>query len=167
MYETTEKTQEGVKKVNWNNTLLLSAFFGQLGVDRFCMGHIGLGILKLVLWVVTFGVGSIIWWLIDFILILRKKKFKNVEWIVNGKKYVLISEIVLGIFLGFVVVSVASIGFILFMATFGGGDELTYYDNGNLKKNISINKDGQGTMIYYHENGNKEGKGREILRIDI
>ena len=44
--------------------LLLSIFVGGLGVDRFYMGYIGLGVLKLL----TLG-GCGIWWLIDLILI--------------------------------------------------------------------------------------------------
>ena len=44
--------------------LLLSIFLGQLGVDRFYMGYIGTGILKLI----TLG-GCGIWWLIDLIRI--------------------------------------------------------------------------------------------------
>lgn len=44
--------------------LLLSIFVGALGIDRFYMGHILSGILKLL----TFG-GLGIWWLIDLILI--------------------------------------------------------------------------------------------------
>lgn len=44
--------------------LLLSIFVGTLGVDRFYMGLIGTGILKLL----TMG-GCGIWWLIDLILI--------------------------------------------------------------------------------------------------
>lgn len=65
----------GAKKVNWVLTLVMSIFFGQLGVDRFIMGHVGLGILKLV----TLG-GCGIWWLIDLILIATKHKFENIEW---------------------------------------------------------------------------------------
>ena len=52
----------------WLVALLLSFFVGGLGVDRFYLGYIGLGILKLV----TFG-GCGIWWLIDFILIAMNK----------------------------------------------------------------------------------------------
>jgi TM2 domain-containing membrane protein YozV len=48
--------------------LLLSIFVGALGIDRFYMGYIGLGILKLV----TFG-GCGIWTLSDIILIATRK----------------------------------------------------------------------------------------------
>ena len=59
-----------------NIWLPLGAFFGGLGVDRFIMGHVGLGILKLI----TLG-GCGIWWLIDLILIATKHKFKGVVWV--------------------------------------------------------------------------------------
>ncbi len=64
-----------VKKVNWVLTLVMSIFFGSLGVDRFIMGKIGTGILKLI----TLG-GLGVWWLIDLILIATKYKFKDVKW---------------------------------------------------------------------------------------
>ena len=48
--------------------LLLSIFLGELGIDRFYLGKIGTGILKLI----TFG-GFGIWWLIDVILIAPGK----------------------------------------------------------------------------------------------
>jgi TM2 domain-containing membrane protein YozV len=64
------------KQVNWTLTLIMSIIFGTLGVDRFIMGHIGLGILKLV----TFG-GCGVWWLIDVILIATKYKFQDIEWV--------------------------------------------------------------------------------------
>ena len=64
------------KKVNWVLTLIMSIVFGTLGVDRFIMGHIGLGILKLI----TAG-GFGIWWIIDLILIATKHQFKGITWV--------------------------------------------------------------------------------------
>jgi TM2 domain-containing membrane protein YozV len=64
------------RKVNWMITLILSIFLGQLGVDRFMMGQVGWGILKLI----TFG-GFGIWWLIDVIMIATKHEYAGIEWI--------------------------------------------------------------------------------------
>ncbi len=64
------------KKLDWVLTLVLSIFFGGFGVDRFMMGQIFLGILKLI----TFG-GLGIWWLIDVILIATQYKYKNITWV--------------------------------------------------------------------------------------
>ena len=69
------------KKVNWVLTLIMSIFFGALGVDRFIMGQVGLGILKLLVSVFTLGLLAWVWWLIDIILIATKHKFKDVEWV--------------------------------------------------------------------------------------
>ena len=49
--------------------LLLSIFVGQLGVDRFYTGQVGLGIGKLLITIFTCGLGGWVWWLIDVILI--------------------------------------------------------------------------------------------------
>ncbi len=64
------------RKLNWILTLLMSIFFGWIGVDRFMMGKVFTGILKLI----TFG-GLGIWWLVDLILIATKYDFKNIEWV--------------------------------------------------------------------------------------
>lgn len=63
------------RKVNWLLALLMSIFFGEIGVDRFIMGHVGLGILKLL----TLG-GFGVWWLVDIILIASRHKFVDIEW---------------------------------------------------------------------------------------
>ena len=51
----------------WLTALLLSIFLGQLGIDRFYTGHIGLGIGKLL----TCG-GAGVWTLVDIILFATK-----------------------------------------------------------------------------------------------
>lgn len=56
-------------KKNYLIALLLSIFLGGLGVDRFYLGHIGLGVAKLLLSWATLGV----WWLIDVILVAMRK----------------------------------------------------------------------------------------------
>ena len=68
--------QAAKKDKNWIAALLLSILVGSLGIDRFYMGYIGLGILKLI----TLG-GFGIWWLIDLILVAMKHDFAKVNWV--------------------------------------------------------------------------------------
>ncbi len=72
---TTQPTVEKKDK-NWVLALVLSIILGGLGIDRFYMGYIWQGILKLI----TAG-GFGIWWLIDLILIATKHNFGKVNWI--------------------------------------------------------------------------------------
>ena len=53
---------------------ILSFCFGTYGVDRFMLGQVGLGILKLI----TFG-GCGIWWLIYLFLIMEETKKSNYQ----------------------------------------------------------------------------------------
>jgi TM2 domain-containing membrane protein YozV len=55
------------EKKKFITTLLFSVFLGYLGVDRFYMGYVGLGILKII---TCAGCG--IWYIIDIILIATK-----------------------------------------------------------------------------------------------
>ena len=64
------------KDKKWIVALLLSIFLGGLGIDRFYMGYVGTGILKLI----TLG-GLGIWALIDIILIATKHDFEKVNWV--------------------------------------------------------------------------------------
>jgi TM2 domain-containing membrane protein YozV len=62
---------DGAKK-DRNMILVLSVIFGYLGVDRFIVGDIGIGILKLL----TLGLCGILW-LVDLFLIRGRVDEKN------------------------------------------------------------------------------------------
>ncbi len=66
-----------IQAVDYRNPtlmLVLSILVGSLGVDRFMLGDIGLGVLKLI----TCG-GCGIWWIIDLILIMDKTRKYNFQ----------------------------------------------------------------------------------------
>ncbi len=67
--DTSSNYSNGKQVVERNHltALLLSIFLGWLGIDRFYVNHIGLGLLKLF----TFG-GLGVWWLIDIIMFATK-----------------------------------------------------------------------------------------------
>ncbi len=69
-----QTTKKPIRKRNYVVALLLSIFLGYLGVDRFYVNHIGLGILKLIT-----GGGLGIWWLIDIIM-FATKNISYVRW---------------------------------------------------------------------------------------
>jgi TM2 domain-containing membrane protein YozV len=77
------KPSSGMKKVNWVLVLVMSIIFGYFGVDRFIMGKVGTGILKLAITLVTLGFGGFVWWVIDIVLIAIKSSSLNVEFIEN------------------------------------------------------------------------------------
>lgn len=54
--------------------LIVSIFLGGLGIDRFMLGKIGLGIGKLL----TCG-GLYIWWLVDLFLIMKATRKQNLD----------------------------------------------------------------------------------------
>ena len=58
----------GGDQKSWMVTLLLSIFLGSLGVDRFYLGYMGLGVAKLL----TCG-GCGVWQIIDVIMIAMDK----------------------------------------------------------------------------------------------
>jgi len=75
-----EDSKKRIKK-RYTTALILSIFLGWLGVDRFYLGYVGTGILKLFLTLITFGVLGGVWWIIDVILIATKYDFRLVKWV--------------------------------------------------------------------------------------
>lgn len=62
--------------------LIVSILVGTFGVDRFLIGDIGLGFLKLL----TFG-GLGIWTIIDWFIIMKTTKIKNFKKLMNALNY--------------------------------------------------------------------------------
>lgn len=59
--------------------LIFSIFLGYLGIDRFYIGHIGLGVAKLLLSWMTLG----IWPVVDWFLIMGATRQTNLETLNN------------------------------------------------------------------------------------
>jgi len=57
---------------------LLGIFLGGLGVHRFYLGFVGMGIIQIIVTIITFGFGAI-WGLIEGILLLTGSMDKDVK----------------------------------------------------------------------------------------
>ncbi len=66
--------QFAARRKNPTTALLLSLFFGALGVDRFYIGDAGLGVTKML----TLG-GVGVWAIIDLFLIQKAARTRNIE----------------------------------------------------------------------------------------
>ena len=70
-----DSKMEGLKVLPYKSPtliLIISILIGGLGIDRFMLGQVGLGILKLI----TFG-GFGFWWFIDLFLVRKEAKKYN------------------------------------------------------------------------------------------
>lgn len=64
-------------------SIILSILLGELGIDRFYIGDIGLGVGKLIT-----GGGCGIWWIIDLFLIMDATRKKNSEKVIQSLAYI-------------------------------------------------------------------------------
>jgi TM2 domain-containing membrane protein YozV len=53
--------------------LQLIGLFGLVGIGRIYLGYTGLGIAQLLVGLVTFGIGAVVWGIIDAVLIFTDK----------------------------------------------------------------------------------------------
>jgi hypothetical protein len=101
------------KRRDWLAAVLLSFFLGNLGIDRFYLGYLGLGFLKLF----TLG-GCGVWGLIDFLLIAFNKLKDADGNLLTGREgkewvtYLLIGLMILGVIAWFLALlfSIFSLG---------------------------------------------------------
>ena len=73
--------EQGIFDLQYNNSsknpqtaLILGLIFGYWGIDRFYVGHTGLGILKLLT-----GGGFLIWMIVDWFTIKKIARRRNIE----------------------------------------------------------------------------------------
>lgn len=109
---------------SYNATWILSLLLGHLGVDRFYLGYVGLGILKLIT-----GGGFGIWYLVDLILILsgqlKDKDGNATEGYQEGKK---LSWIITAVWFGLgLVFGVIGFFFSLLIALMSGGFDMNHF----------------------------------------
>jgi TM2 domain-containing membrane protein YozV len=97
-----KESKMAASKRSYNVTWVLSLLFGHFGVDRFYLGYVGLGIVKLLT-----GGGLGIWTLVDLILILtgqlKDKDGNALEGYDKGKvlSWIIVAVVVAGaIFFG-------------------------------------------------------------------
>lgn len=71
--------------------IILSIIIGELGVDRFYIGDIGMGVGKLlvtiILGTITCGTLFWIWWLVDIFLIMGATRKKNSETLLQSLSF--------------------------------------------------------------------------------
>jgi len=71
--------------------IILSVVVGSLGVDRFYIGDIGIGVAKLLVGIIvgTISCGTLfwVWWLVDIFLIMGATRKKNCETLLQALAY--------------------------------------------------------------------------------
>jgi len=77
---------------NPTTILIISILIGGFGIDRFMLGQVGLGILKLI----TFG-GFFFWWFIDLFLVSKTAKEKIIKYLCK-MQFKIIAFLLLSIF---------------------------------------------------------------------
>ena len=71
--------------------IILSVFIGGLGIDRFYIGDVGMGVGKLLVTLIiggiTCGLLCWIWWIVDIFLIMGATKKKNSETLLRALSF--------------------------------------------------------------------------------